>query len=158
VADDRATECLERVGDISALYSEYPGFKSEISDRLFWQNIRPSPVLQFICWDSISNCVTNASSRIIYISLIAISFCAIYTWVIENTVNKYWLVLILIFILFVCDWFNNSLRTTVLTVCGSTALLYFGHFFTFLIYTRSVGLLARCINPLQNFYLHTEQH
>jgi hypothetical protein len=33
-----------------------------------------------------------------------------------------------------------------------------GRFFSFLIYTQSVGLLGRGISPLQGRYLHTEQH
>jgi hypothetical protein len=37
-------------------------------------------------------------------------------------------------------------------------LLDLGRFFSFLIYTQSVGLLGRGINPSQGRYLHTEQH
>jgi hypothetical protein len=33
-----------------------------------------------------------------------------------------------------------------------------GHFFNFLIYTQSVGLLGPGISLLQGRYLHTEQH
>jgi hypothetical protein len=33
-----------------------------------------------------------------------------------------------------------------------------GRFFSFLIYTQSVGLLGRGISPLQGRYLHTKQH
>jgi hypothetical protein len=45
-----------------------------------------------------------------------------------------------------------------LSLCGSTALMDLGHFFSFLIYTQSVGLLGRGISPSQGRYLHTEQH
>jgi hypothetical protein len=41
---------------------------------------------------------------------------------------------------------------------GSTALVDLGRFFSFLIYTLSVGLLGRRISPSQGRYLHTEQH
>jgi hypothetical protein len=41
---------------------------------------------------------------------------------------------------------------------GSTALVYLGRFFSFLIYTQSVGFLGRGISPSQGRYLHTEQH
>jgi hypothetical protein len=44
------------------------------------------------------------------------------------------------------------------SVCGSTALVDFGRFFGFLIYTQSVGLLGRVISQSQGRYLHTEQH
>jgi hypothetical protein len=33
-----------------------------------------------------------------------------------------------------------------------------GRFFSFLIYTQSVGLLGRGMSPSQGLYLHTEQH
>jgi hypothetical protein len=33
-----------------------------------------------------------------------------------------------------------------------------GRFFSFLIYTQSVGLLKRVTSPSQGFYLYTEQH
>jgi hypothetical protein len=41
---------------------------------------------------------------------------------------------------------------------GSTALVDFGCFFSFLIYTQSVGLLGRGVSPSEGRYLHTEQH
>jgi hypothetical protein len=41
---------------------------------------------------------------------------------------------------------------------GYTALVDFGQFFSFLIYTQSAGLLGRGISPSQGRYLHTEQH
>jgi hypothetical protein len=41
---------------------------------------------------------------------------------------------------------------------GSTALVDLGRFFSFLIYTQSVGLLGRGISQSQGRYLHTEQH
>jgi hypothetical protein len=40
---------------------------------------------------------------------------------------------------------------------GSTALVDLGRFFSFLIYTQSVGLLGRGISTSQCRYLHTEQ-
>jgi hypothetical protein len=40
----------------------------------------------------------------------------------------------------------------------STSLENLGGFFSFLIYTQSVGLLGRRISPSQGRYLHTEQH
>jgi hypothetical protein len=43
-------------------------------------------------------------------------------------------------------------------IYGSTALVDLGHFFSFLIYTQSVGHLGRGISPLQGHYLHTGQH
>jgi hypothetical protein len=43
-------------------------------------------------------------------------------------------------------------------IYGSTALVDLGRFFSFLIYTQSVGLLTRGISPSQSHYLHTEQH
>jgi hypothetical protein len=44
------------------------------------------------------------------------------------------------------------------SIYGCTALVNLGRFFSFLIYTQSVGLLGRGISPLQGLYLHTEQH
>jgi hypothetical protein len=43
------------------------------------------------------------------------------------------------------------------SIYGSTALVGLGRFFSFLIYTQSVGLLGRVISPSQGRYLHTEQ-
>jgi hypothetical protein len=40
----------------------------------------------------------------------------------------------------------------------STAMVGLRHFFSFLTYTQSVGLLVRVIRPSQDSYLHTEQH
>jgi hypothetical protein len=40
----------------------------------------------------------------------------------------------------------------------STVLANVGRFFSFLIYTQSVGLLRRGISPSQGRYLHTERH
>jgi hypothetical protein len=40
----------------------------------------------------------------------------------------------------------------------STALVYLGHFFSFLIHTPSVGHLWRGNSPSRGRYLHTEQH
>jgi hypothetical protein len=45
-----------------------------------------------------------------------------------------------------------------LSIYGSTALVDRGRFFSFLIYTPSVGHLVRGISPSQGRYLHTEQH
>jgi hypothetical protein len=45
-----------------------------------------------------------------------------------------------------------------LSIYGSTAHVDFGCFFSFLIYTQSVGLLGRGISPSQGRYLHTGQH
>jgi hypothetical protein len=44
------------------------------------------------------------------------------------------------------------------SIYGSTALVDLGRFFSFLIYTQSVGLLGLGISPSQGRYLHTEQH
>jgi hypothetical protein len=41
---------------------------------------------------------------------------------------------------------------------GSTALVGLGLFFSFLIYTQSVGLLGWGISPSRGHYLHTEQN
>jgi hypothetical protein len=41
-----------------------------------------------------------------------------------------------------------------LSIYGSTALVDLGRFFSFLIYTQSVGLLGRGISPSQGRYLH----
>jgi hypothetical protein len=41
-----------------------------------------------------------------------------------------------------------------LSIYGSTALVDLGRFFSFLIYTQSVGLLGRGISPSQGLYLH----
>jgi hypothetical protein len=45
-----------------------------------------------------------------------------------------------------------------LSVYGSIALVDLGRFFSFLLYTQSVGLLGQGMNPTQGHYLHTEQH
>jgi hypothetical protein len=58
-----------------------------------------------------------------------------------------------------------------LSICLSVSLIYLIYistylpmalrplcFFTFLIYTQSVGILGRGISPSQGRYLHTEQH
>jgi hypothetical protein len=44
----------------------------------------------------------------------------------------------------------------ILSIYGSTAPVDLGRFFSFLIYTESVGLLGRGISPSQDRYLHTE--
>jgi hypothetical protein len=41
---------------------------------------------------------------------------------------------------------------------GSTVLENLGRFFSFLIYTQSVGLLGQGISLLQDRYLHTGHH
>jgi hypothetical protein len=58
---------------------------------------------------------------------------------------------------------RNHWRALVKTVMNFllwlyNALLGLGCFFSFLIYTQTVGLLGREIRPLQGRYLHTEQH
>jgi hypothetical protein len=45
-----------------------------------------------------------------------------------------------------------------LSIYGSTALVGLGPFFSFLIYTQSVGLLGRRISPSQGRYLRTDWH
>jgi hypothetical protein len=45
-----------------------------------------------------------------------------------------------------------------LPIYGCTALVDLGRFFSFLIYTQSVGLLGRGISPSQGRYLHTEHN
>jgi hypothetical protein len=52
----------------------------------------------------------------------------------------------------------NLLCLISLNYFGSTAFVDLGRFFSFLIYTQSVGLLRREISPSQDRYLHTEQH
>jgi hypothetical protein len=58
----------------------------------------------------------------------------------------------------------GSVLSELLSLClslsphGSTTLLELGCFFSFLIYTQSVGLLGRGISPSQVRYLHTGQH
>jgi hypothetical protein len=46
----------------------------------------------------------------------------------------------------------------VISMYGSTTFVDLGRFFSFLIYTQSVGPLGRGISPSQGRYLHTEQH
>jgi hypothetical protein len=43
----------------------------------------------------------------------------------------------------------SSYSTELLSICGSTALMDLGRFFSFLIYIQSVGLLGRGISPSQ---------
>jgi hypothetical protein len=45
-----------------------------------------------------------------------------------------------------------------LRICGSAALVDLGRFFTFLIYTQSIGFLGRGISPSQGRYLHAEHY
>jgi hypothetical protein len=45
-----------------------------------------------------------------------------------------------------------------LSIYGFTALVDLGRFFSFLIYTQSVGLLGRGISPSQGRYMYTGQH
>jgi hypothetical protein len=49
-------------------------------------------------------------------------------------------------------------RYILLSVCVFTALVDFGCFFSFLIYTQSVRLIGQGISLSQGRYLHTEQH
>jgi hypothetical protein len=52
-----------------------------------------------------------------------------------------------------------SVRPSIyLSIYGCTVLVDLGHFFSFLIYTQSVGLLGWGISPSQDRYLQTEQH
>jgi hypothetical protein len=51
----------------------------------------------------------------------------------------------------------NFIRKAV-TVCGSTALVDLGRFFSFLILTESVWIHGLGISPSQSCSLHTEQH
>jgi hypothetical protein len=60
-------------------------------------------------------------------------------------------------ILFFVSFFVVCLQRY-LPAYGCTALVDIGRFFSFLIYTQSVGLLGRGISRSQGFYLHTEQH
>jgi hypothetical protein len=53
---------------------------------------------------------------------------------------------------------GNSLLRTPLSTSGSMALVDLGRFFSFLIYTQSVGLFGRGISPSQGRNLHTKQH
>jgi hypothetical protein len=56
--------------------------------------------------------------------------------------------------------FRESYETQIsyLFIYGCTVLVDLGRFFSFLIYTQSVGLLGRGISPSQGNYLHREQH
>jgi hypothetical protein len=45
-----------------------------------------------------------------------------------------------------------------LSIYGFTALVDLGRFFSFLIYTQSLGLFGRGFSPSQGRYLHTDQH
>jgi hypothetical protein len=45
-----------------------------------------------------------------------------------------------------------------LSIYNSTALVDLDRFFSFFIYTQTVGHLGREISPSQGRYLHTEQH
>jgi hypothetical protein len=53
---------------------------------------------------------------------------------------------------------NSWIRSNELSIYGSAGLANLGCFFSFLIYTQSVGLLGREITPSQGRCLHTEQH
>jgi hypothetical protein len=48
----------------------------------------------------------------------------------------------------------NQLNSLNLSVYGFTALVDLGRFFSFLIYTQSLGLLGRRSSPSQGCYLH----
>jgi hypothetical protein len=65
--------------------------------------------------------------------------------------------LILLCCLSICLYPPTHLLTYVPTY-GSTTLLVLGSFFSFLIYTQSVGLFGQVISPLQGRYLHKEQN
>jgi hypothetical protein len=53
---------------------------------------------------------------------------------------------------------EDRMEIKYLSIYGSTALVDLGRFFSFLIYTQSVGLLEGGISPSQGRYLHTEEH
>jgi hypothetical protein len=50
-----------------------------------------------------------------------------------------------------------TLPESTLSTYTTTALMDLDQFFSFLIYTQSVGLLGRSTSPPQGRYLHTEQ-
>jgi hypothetical protein len=57
------------------------------------------------------------------------------------------------------DGFRDIYSKFIVTsVCGCTALVDLGRFFSFLLYTPSLGLLGWRISPSQGRYLHTRQH
>jgi hypothetical protein len=53
---------------------------------------------------------------------------------------------------------HTHTHTHNISIYCSTAHGNLGRFFSFLIYTESVGLLGRGISPSQGRYAHTEQH
>jgi hypothetical protein len=55
-----------------------------------------------------------------------------------------------------CMELNSSFKSVYLRLYSP--LLGLGRFFSFLIFTQSVGLLGRGISPSQGRYLHTGQH
>jgi hypothetical protein len=52
--------------------------------------------------------------------------------------------------------FSLKLDSHIFSINGSTALVDFGHFFSFLIYAQSARLHERGISQSQGRYLHTE--
>jgi hypothetical protein len=56
------------------------------------------------------------------------------------------------------QYHNNGGHLHTILLWLYSPLLGLGHFFGFLIYTQSVGLLGRWISSSQGFCLHTEQH
>jgi hypothetical protein len=57
-----------------------------------------------------------------------------------------------------CFLYLEGNVTLYVYIYGSTALVDLDRFFSFLIYTQSVGLLGRGISQSQGRYLHEEQH
>jgi hypothetical protein len=55
------------------------------------------------------------------------------------------------------DHLPNICQNHHLSIYDSTALVDLGYFFSFSIYTQTVGLLGRLISPSQGRYLHTGQ-
>jgi hypothetical protein len=72
-------------------------------------------------------------------------------WWAPESIKIWWLSL--------CLSVRPSVRLSIyLSIYGCTAPVDLGRFFSFLIYTESIGLLGRGISPSQGRYLHTEQH
>jgi hypothetical protein len=77
----------------------------------------------------------------------------------HNTVTRHLHTIYLPADLPICPSVRPSIHPSLsIYIYGSTALVEFGSFFSFLIYSQSVGLLAQAISPSQGRYLHTGQH
>jgi hypothetical protein len=59
---------------------------------------------------------------------------------------------------FQLEVFFNAIQLPYLPIYDCTALVELGQFFSFLIYTKTGGLLGRGISPSHGRYLHKEQH